>query len=198
MGIRFQSEAVLRVIAALALALVVLAGSLGRAAAQEPVADPWRVLGLASGGLPLRVTRRADLGQETFAPAFIDTQVGLFLPGRGAFRHGPLLGLSTNLTIDGGFYAPVNPLSQWVALVGYMARYALSDDVFALAHLAVPFELGETGSVGVELSGGLAYRVLAGFGGFAALSGDAFGAEGGASVITSFELGLFIDYEVLP
>lgn len=160
--------------------------------------DPWRVMGLTSVGAPLRVTRRADLGQSTLAPAFVDVNAALVLPGHGSLRHGPVLGLSTNLTIDGGFYAPVDALSQWVALVGYMARYGLNDDVFALAHVAVPFDLGDTGSVGVELSAGLAYRVLAGFGAFTALSGNVFGGEGSASVIASLEVGLFIDYEVLP
>jgi hypothetical protein len=165
-------------------------------AAQEGPPDPWRIVALTSVGAPLRVTRRADLGQSTFAPPFVDAHVALLLPGRGELRHGPLLGVSTNLSIDGGFYAPVDALSQWVFAVGYMGRYALSDDLLALGHVALPFDVGESGSVGAELSVGLAYRVLAGFGAFAAWSGNVFGGEGGSSVITSLEIGAFIDYEV--
>lgn len=184
--------------AALSFAGFVMWCAPGVVAAQAAPADPWRIMGLASLGAPLRVTRRADLGQSTFAPPFVDANVALFLPGRGALRHGPLLGLSTNLSTDGGFYAPINVASQWVLSVGYVARYALNDDLFALGHVAVPFDLGESGSVGAELSVGVAYRVLAGFGAFSAISGNVFGGEGGSSVITSLEVGAFIDYEVLP
>jgi hypothetical protein len=160
--------------------------------------DPWRVMGLVSTGAPLRVTRRASLGQETFAPVFVDLSAVVFFPGRGALRHGPLLGYSTNLTIDGGFYAPVSSLAQHVLSVGYLGRYALNDDWHALAHVALPFDVSGSGSVGAELSAGLAYRVLSGFGAFTALSGNLFGEEGGVGVLAAFELGVFLDYEVLP
>lgn len=192
-----QSNATLRLVASLVVALGILCAG-HRANAQESVSDPWRVMGLVSVGVPLRVTRRAELGQDTLAPAFVDANAWVLLPGAGALRHGPLLGLSTNLTIDGGFYAPVEALSQWFALVGYAGRYALNEDFFAMAHVAVPFDLGGSGSVGFELSGALGYRVLSGFGAFAELSGDVFGGEGGANVIASIEFGLFVDYEVLP
>lgn len=194
----FQSGIKPRVAALLAITLWVAACLPNGARAQDDRSDPWRIVGVVSVGGPLRVTRRADLGQTAFAPVFVDGNVAVLLPGSGVLRHGPVVGLSTNLTIDGGFFAPVAVASQWVALVGYMARYALSADVFALAHAAVPFDLGASGSVGAELSVGLAYRVLAGVGAFTALSGDVFGGEGGASVIASVEVGLFIDYEVLP
>lgn len=162
------------------------------------VVDPWRLMGLLSVGAPLRLTRRADLGQQTFAPPFIDVSGVLLLPGQGHFRHGPVLGLSANMLDDGGFYAPVDPFTQWVALIGYGATYAWGQDLFALAHLGMPFDLGASGSVGMELSVALAYRVLAGIGGFTALSADLFGAEGGVSAISALEVGVFIDYEVLP
>jgi len=193
-----QREVKPRIAALLALTLCSLAWLPSGALAQDTVTDPWRIDGFVSVGGPLRVTRRPELGQTTFAPLFVDATVAVLLPGTGVLRHGPVLGLSTNLTIDGGFFAPVDRLAQWIALVGYMARYALNNDVFALAHAAVPFDLGDSGSVGAELSAGLGYRVLAGVGAFTALSGDVFGGEGGASVIASIEVGMFIDYEVLP
>ncbi len=196
MQVRVPRIRLASIVASLWLSCCALTWSAETASAQQAPLDPWRVVALTSVGAPLRVTRRADLGQSTFAPLFIDANVGVLLPGRGGFRHGPLLGVSTNLSVDGGFYAPVEVFSQWVMSVGYMARLDLNDDVFALGHLAIPFDVGETGSVGAELSAGLAYRVLSGFGAFAAWSGNVFGGEGGASAITSIELGAFIDYEV--
>lgn len=166
--------------------------------AQDEPSDPWRVMGLTSVGAPLRVTRRAELGQSTFAPVFVDGSVALVLPGRGRLRHGPLLGMSTNLSIDGGFYAPVDPLAQWAVLVGYLARYAITDDVFAMGHAGLAWDLGSSDSAGAEISVGAAYRVLAGVGVFSSLSGNVWGGEGGLNWIASLELGLFIDYEVLP
>jgi len=168
------------------------------AVAQDEPSDPWRVMGLTSVGAPLRVTRRAELGQSTFAPVFVDGNVALVLPGRGRLRHGPLLGMSTNLSIDGGFYAPVDPLAQWAVLVGYLARYAITDDVFAISHAGLAWDLGSSDSAGAEISVGAAYRALAGVGVFSALSGNAWGGEGGLNWTASLELGLFIDYEVLP
>lgn len=175
-----------------------MASSPGAAFAQDEASDPWRVMGLTSVGAPLRVTRRAELGQSTFAPVFVDGNVALVLPGRGRLRHGPLLGMSTNLSIDGGFYAPVDPLAQRAVLFGYLARYALTDDVFALSHAGLAWDLGGSDSAGVEISIGAAYRVLAGVGVFSALGGNVWGGEGGLNWMASLELGLFIDYEVLP
>lgn len=198
-----QNASVLRgfVFAVAVTCLVAMAGlalSPATVFAQDEPSDPWRVMGLTSVGAPLRVTRRAELGQSTFAPVFVDGNVALVLPGLGRLRHGPLLGMSTNLSIDGGFYAPVGALAQWAVLVGYLARYAITDDVFGMSHAGVCWDLGGSDSAGGEISVGAAYRVLAGVGVFGALSGNVWGGEGGLNWIASLELGLFIDYEVLP
>jgi hypothetical protein len=69
--------------------------------------------------------------------------------------------------------------------------------VFALGHVGVPILVRGGPAAGFELGAALAYRVLAGAGVFAQLDLAAYGA-GTFSLLASLELGVVIDYEVLP
>src|ERR1700741_3380111 len=66
-----------------------------------------RYLATVSAGIPLRLPQDEDFGQDTFAPVFTDALFGYVFAGEGTFRHGAGLGLSLNLTRDGGYSEPV-------------------------------------------------------------------------------------------
>jgi hypothetical protein len=109
------------------------------------------------------------------------------------------LGASLNMTEDGGFTEPVGIADQLVLMPAYLGYHALNDDFTLLGHLGVPIVLGETSSAGVELALGGGYRWLAGVLAYAELGSDLFvGADTTANVLVSLELGIMLDYEVLP
>jgi hypothetical protein len=167
-----------------------------RAQAEEARTDPGRLLGYAAIGVPLRLTVDSALGQDRVAPAFADVLVGYALPG-GQFRHGFGLGLSWNMGHDGGYTTPVYAADQFVLMPAYLAHYTLNPDVFALGHVGVPILVRGGSSAGVEIGALLAYRVLAGLGVFGAVNLDGFVAES-FNLLASFEVGVVVDYEVLP
>ncbi len=171
----------------------------GRAAAQAREAQPARYLAAWSLGVPLRITRRTELAQDRFAPAFTDALGGYILPGGSRFRHGAGLGLSLNLGADGGYTEPVDAFSQWVVMPSYLLYCDFGRDLFALGHLGVPILVHGGKSFGGEVGFRLGYRLLAGLGTFAQGSLDMFaGASSSVSLAFSLSAGLFLDYEVLP
>ena len=171
------------------------------AAAQgEPITAPARYLASWSLGAPLRLAQQDDYGQELLAPVFADAFVGyVFESSASAFRHGAALGASVNLSDDGGYAEPVYAGEQVVVMPAYLLYADLGIDLFGMAHLGVPIAVSPDATAGVELAAALGYRMLAGFGVFAELSADAFVGTGSTLHPTvGLELGLFLDYEVLP
>jgi hypothetical protein len=161
--------------------------------------QPARYLAAWSAGVPLRLGQNADFGQSALAPAFSDALGGYVFSGRSRFRHGLGLGLSVNLTPDGGYTEPVAMLDQLVLMPSYLLYADLGRELFGVGHFGLPISVRGGTSAGTEIGFALGYRWLAGFGPFAEASFDAFaGASSTLHVMFSLEAGLFIDYEVLP
>lgn len=170
--------------------------SLDGAGSEDIPSDPPRMLALLSAGVPLRLTLDRKLDQSRIAPAYGNLLLGYTLSG-GRLRHGFGVGASWNFGREGGYTTPIYAGDQVALMPSYLAYYNLNQDVFALGHVGVPFLVRGGTSVGVEVGAAIAHRVFAGSGVFAAINLDAYGATG-FNVLASLELGVVIDYEVLP
>lgn len=191
---RFLRTVAPRLLVALA-ALAIVSAFANRAAAE---AAPERYVALASIGAPLRLTRDVDLDQSALAPIYTDVAFGYVLPGEHV-RHGIGLGLSLNLTKDGGFTEPVAPGEQFVLGPEYLLYVDLGRDALLLGQAQLPIVLTGSSTIGLALSAALGYRLLAGMGMFAELGFETFvGVSSRLHPSVSLELGLFLDYEVLP
>jgi hypothetical protein len=171
------------------------------AAAQgEPVAAPARYLATWSLGAPLRLTQNEDYGQDALAPIFTDALAGfVFESSARRFRHGAGLGVSVNLGDDGGYAEPIYAGEQIALMPAYLLYADLGVDLFGVGHLGVPIVITGGTTAGVELGAALGYRLLAGLGVFAELFADVFAGTGSTLHPTiGLELGIFLDYEVLP
>jgi hypothetical protein len=157
-----------------------------------------RYLGMISAGLPLRLAPKDDFGQDAFGPAFTDVLGGYVFPSSASIHHGVGLGASLNLGDDGGYAEPVYSAEQLVIMPAYLMYLDMGQDWFGLGHLGVPVMVTNGGSAGAELAFAIGYRVLAGTGLFTELSADAFGGAGALNPTLALELGLFLNYEVLP
>jgi hypothetical protein len=184
-----------KALSAIALALVASAALASDVRAE---AAPERYVALASVGAPLRLTRDVDLDQSAFAPIYTDVVGGYVLSGEHV-RHGVGLGLSLNLTKDGGFTEPVGPAEQFALAPEYLLYVDLGSDALLLGQAGLPIVLTGSTTVGLALSAALGYRLLAGMGMFAELGFETFvGVSSRLHPSVSLELGLFLDYEVLP
>jgi hypothetical protein len=170
------------------------------AAQSESSAAPARYLATLSLGAPLRLSQEEDFGQDTTAPLFTDVFAGYVFPsGAHRFRHGAGLGVSVNLSDDGGYAEPVYAGEQVALMPAYMLYADFGLDLFAKAHLGVPVVITGGSTAGVELAGSFGYRLLAGLGLFTELFADVFGGSGSRLYPTvGLELGVFLDYEALP
>jgi hypothetical protein len=163
-----------------------------------PPEEPLRVLGMLGGGISLRIVNDLDYGQERFGPAFIDGWGGVVLPGAGTWRHGLGAQLSLNVTGDGNATLGVDAASQLVVGPSYLA-YLRFDDLVIFPKVTIPIAVTSGLSVGLELSVGGAYYLLAGLGIYAELGASLFwGQQDRIHPIASGEAGILIDYEVLP
>lgn len=189
-GPRRRFAAVLSVICTFACAIGV-----SSAQAEE---QPQRYVALASVGAPLRLTRDVDLDQSALAPLYTDVVGGYVLSGEHV-RHGVGVGLSLNLTKDGGYTEPVAPGEQLAVAPEYLLYVDLGRDALFLGQAGLPIVLTGSQTIGLALSGALGYRFLAGMGAFAELGLESFvGVSSRIHPTVSLELGLFLDYEVLP
>jgi hypothetical protein len=179
-------------------ALVALAwtGSVRAQIAADSSGSTPRMLTMISGGAPLRLTVDRSLGQERVGPMFGNVMLGYLLPS-GRLQHGFGVGASWNATHDGGYTTPVYAFDQVALMPSYLAYYQLNPDVFGIGHIGLPVLVRGGPSAGLELGAALAYRVLAGTGIFAGIDLNSHIARG-LSVFASLELGVVIDYEVLP
>lgn len=169
----------------------------GIASAQSAESSPTRrMLTLISGGAPLRLTVDRELGQERLGPLFGNVLLGYVLPG-GRLQHGFGVSASWNATHDGGYTTPVYAFDQIAVMPAYLAYYHLGPDVFGIGHVGVPVLVRGGPSAGLQVGAALAYRVFAGTGVFAGIDLNSHIARG-LSLFASLELGVVIDYEVLP
>ena len=182
---------------------VMLCGALGgarvaNAQQQQPQQGPERYFGALSTGDGLRLTRNTDYGQGTFVPAFIDALAAYVLPG-ARLRHGVGLGASVNYTDDGGYIEPVIAFEQLVLMPTYLVYADLNRDFLLLGHVGVPITVAGGPNAGFELAAAGGYRMLAGFGLLAELGLTTFvGTATSLHPAVTLELGVFLDYEVLP
>ena len=169
------------------------------AAQDQGLASPPRYLSMLSTGVPLRLTRNSDFGQAATAPVFIDALGGYVFSGRRVWRHGVAAGLSMNLTEDGGFFEPVAVADQLMLAPTYLLQLELDTDLLILGHLGVPIAVAGESTVGVDLGFATGYRMLAGVGVYSEIGLTGFvGALSTLHLSVSLELGVFLDYEVLP
>ena len=153
----------------------------------------------ASAGVPLRLTTQDRFDQGTLAPVYTDVLAGYVFPSAGSIRHGAGLGLSLNLSEDGGFTEPVLRYEQVVIMPSYLLSVHIDPEWFALAHAGLPISVSGGTTFGAELAFAFGYRLLAGFGVFAEAGLDAFiGTASTVNPTLSLEGGVFVDYEVLP
>lgn len=203
-----------KILALLACAACVLSGpAVGHAQEAAPEADlesasadrssigdgraPQVVVTLGAG-LPVRLRRDRRLGQGRLAPVYGELFAGYLFPGT-TLLHGLGVTATLGLSEDGGFVEPVEALSQ--ALVG--PTYALAMDLdpalLTMVRVTVPVSLVGDLSAGLDVSAMAGYRVFAGAGVYAEASLSAFvGLSGRIYPLAALEIGLMIDYEVLP
>lgn len=155
-----------------------------------------RLLTLISGGAPLRLTVDRSLGQDRVGPMFGSVLLGYMLPG-GRLQHGFGVGASWNATHDGGYTTPVYAFDQVALMPSYLGYYQLNPDLFSIGHIGLPVLVRGGPSMGVQVGAALAYRVLSGTGIFAGIDLNSHIARG-FNLFASLELGVVIDYEVLP
>ena len=182
------------------LALLIVSVSVpfatSRARAQSD--EPQRYLAAVTAGAPLRLTQDVDLDQNLLAPIYTDVLLGYVLPGSG-LRHGLGASLSLNLTEDGGFTEPVSPGEQLALAPSYLLYANLGSDGLLLGQAGLPIVLTGSSTIGLALSAALGYRLLAGVGVMAELGFETFvGVSSSLHPSVSLELGMFLDYEVLP
>jgi hypothetical protein len=159
---------------------------------------PERYFAAATAGAPLRLTQDVDLDQGTLAPLYSDVLLGYVLPGDG-LRHGLGASLSLNLTADGGYTEPVAPGEQLALAPSYLLYASLGRDSLLLGQAGLPIVLTGSNTIGLAISAALGYRLLAGIGVMAELGFETFvGVSSRLHPSVSLELGMFVDYEVLP
>jgi hypothetical protein len=158
-----------------------------------------RIFASGSAGVPLRLGQDATFDQGTFAPVYTDVMAGYVFAGHGRVRHGAGVGMSLNLSEDGGFTEPVLKYAQFVIMPSYLLDLELDPSWLTLAHAGLPIVVSGGTTAGAEVAFALGYRVLAGCGVFTEASFDVFvGTASTLHPIMSLEAGLFFDYEVLP
>lgn len=178
--------------------------------AEEPErpTDPWRILGSFGVGAALRPVNNVDFFQDRFGPAYVDIYGGVLFPAASDLRHGAGFTLSTNATGDGSDFSGVDPLGQWVLGLGYFGQYRFGDTLMlhgklsvllALYNPEVDMQRSFSSSVGGELAVGATVLLTAGFGLYGEIGFSLFsGQDSTAHPLLTGELGIAIDYEVLP
>lgn len=181
-------------------ALLALCLALPAQADDELASGTPRFIAALSSGLPLRLTLADDLAQQRLAPAFVDGLFGYALSSSWRYQHGVGLGVSSNVQDDGGYTEPVHAGEQLVLMPAYLGYLPLSADAPLLLHLGLPVLLGPAGrSFGLEAGAALGYRLLAGASVFCELDLSTYvGARATLHALASLELGVLLEYEVLP
>jgi hypothetical protein len=125
---------------------------------------------------------------------YLDLAVGALLGSAGHFQQG--LGVNASFALEG--------IRQEVLTPAYVALLPLSSRWQVRGRLGLPIVLEPDASVGVELGAGGVFLASAGLGFTAEVIGSLF--QGAATLeetstlipIVSLQLGVLVDYEVLP
>ncbi|MCS6797593.1 MAG: hypothetical protein NZ898_03520 [Myxococcota bacterium] len=183
----------------------------------EPLAppEPARIVVQVGLGTSLRPVQNVDFefSQGLFAPGFLDGHVAYVLPTAAAWRHGFGVDISVGLTGDGNVLTGVDGLveiltgqavqppngPQMSIAPTYRLYRRLEEDWVLGARAAMPVNVTPNLSPGLELSGQVARMLTAGLGPYAELGASAWlGSSGTVHPLLSVEVGLLLDYEVLP
>jgi hypothetical protein len=167
-----------------------------------PEVMPLRILGSVGAGSMLRIVNDLSLSQERIGPSFLDIAGSVVFAGAGVFRHGATLAISTNLNGEGPPPPDdngIDPVTQWTLTPSYLAYLRFSDDFVLSGRAGVNLTIAPYFVPGVEASAAATYLFTAGLGAYAEVSANlSFGVAPEPSPTASVELGLMIDYEVLP
>ena len=163
---------------------------------------PWRILGSIGGGTSIRIVNDLTLSQGRLGVSFLDVAGSVVFPSAARWRHGVTLALSTNLAGEGPA-APdpngVDGLTQWTLTPSYLAYFRFGEDLVVNARAGVNLTVSPYFVPGIELSGGATYLITAGLGVYVEVTANlTFGIAPEPSPTVSAEIGLMIDYEVLP
>jgi len=155
---------------------------------------------LGAGGT-VRIIQYETLNQQRFAPSYLQLRLGYFFEGDGMFQHGVVLGFGTPLSGDGTARDGVDPFGQLSLAPAYMLRIIpegdLGDWFQPTLRVGIPFSLGEQFSWGWEVGVGSLLKIFEGFGVYGEFDVSMYFAQD-VHPLFSFEIGLAIDYEVLP
>lgn len=169
----------------------------------EPERGPYvHTLGSLSYGRGLRFNNpfrlQTELGDDgeslSLTAGYLDLGVGAALGDPHGLQHGAVLHLSI----------ATNGVRQEVLSASYLALHPLGREWLGFARLGVPVVLEPDVSVGTELGVGATYLVSSGLGVNAELvSSLFFGAatwehDPNIFPVLSLQLGVWVDYEVLP
>jgi hypothetical protein len=167
-----------------------------------PEVMPMRILGSVGAGSMLRIINDLSLSQERIGPSFLDIAGSYVFAGAGLFRHGATLAISTNLNGEGPPPPDdngIDPVTQWTLTPSYLAYLRFNDDFVLSGRAGVNLTVAPYFVPGIEVSAGATYLFTAGLGAYAEVSANvSFGVAPEPSPTASVELGLMIDYEVLP
>lgn len=167
-----------------------------------PVVMPWRILASVGGGATLRIVNDLTLSQGRLGPSFIDIAGSVVFPGAGRWRHGATLAISTNLNGEGpGAPDPngIDSATQWTFTPSYLAYFRFGEDLVLTGRVGANLTASPYFVPGIEVSLGAVYLFTAGLGAYVEFSGNlAFGLAPEPSPTVSAEIGIMIDYEVLP
>jgi hypothetical protein len=161
---------------------------------------------LGAGG-SIRIIQYEDLVQERFAPSYLQLRGGWFFEGDGMFQHGVVLGVGTPLSGDGTEAHGVSPFGQYSLAPSYMLRIIPDGDLGnwfqATGRIGIPLSVGEQFSWGWEAGIGMLVKPLEGFGIYGEIGISQYFANDLEQnllqhPLLSFEIGLAVDYEVLP
>jgi hypothetical protein len=167
-----------------------------------PEVMPMRILASVGAGSMIRIVNDLSLSQERIGPSFLDLAGSYVFAGAGIFRHGATLAISTNLNGEGPPPPDdngIDPVTQWTFTPSYLAYLRFSDDFVLAGRAGFNLTVAPYFVPGVEVSAAATYLFTAGLGAYAEVSGNlSFGVAPEPSPTASVELGLMIDYEVLP
>ncbi len=154
---------------------------------------------LGAGG-SVRIIQYENLVQNRLAPSYLQLRGGYFFEGEGMFQHGVVLGLAAPLTGDGTDLYGVSPFGQLSLAPSYMVRF-IPDDlgrfINATGRIGIPLSLGEQFSWGWEAGLGLLVKPLAGLALYGEIDFSMYFATDYHPLL-SFEIGVAVDFEVLP
>jgi hypothetical protein len=160
-----------------------------------------RVFVSAGVGGSIRIILYENLVQDRFAPSYLQVRGGYFFEGDGMFQHGVVLGVGTPLTGDGTDLYGVSPFGQYSLAPAYMLRIIPDGDLGnwfqSTIRVGVPFSVGEQFSWGGEVGAGMLFKPLEGLALYGEIDLSTYFATD-VHPLLSFEIGVAIDYEVLP